>query len=535
MSAGHEFRLPIHSIVDSVTRKFPEKNHIWTQFVTAATTCLVAWACFATGYSDMTAVAGDAVINSTHLPQPGPIADPYAAAALIQYYVAKNGSDVTGNGSLVNPWRTINHAIDVLSSHGARHGGVCINVRPGIYHESVNIGSQYYNGYTHRNGTLVSGNSDTPRGYFVLRSTVRHGATIAPGAAYDYSDGFSFTNASYIVVDGFNIVGNDHAPNLNATGINFAGSSATVNHSSHIIIMNNIVHGWGLAGIASEHTDYINVEGNVVYGNSNTSKWGGSGIGVNWEPVALNSGVWHTGSPALAKFHNIVRNNASFHNAEVNIQGQPHWDGNGIILDGFNANQGANPAYRQPTLVENNVTAYNGGAGIITGGSGASYVTIRNNTSFNNQLDPANRATIRGEIAIEGNFGDSSHNDIVVNNIAVANPKLSPHDSAYVDAGVSRTNPNTNNTWACNLSFNGTTGQASIAFVNTTSTFATAHGNIPGRNPLFANTARNNFTLRNGSPAIGSGTAAYGVPAVDFLGRLRSGSKDMGAYSQRGH
>ncbi len=64
--------------------------------------------------------------------------------------------------------------------------------------------------------------------------------------------------------------------------------------SHHIRIMNNIVHGYGTAGVAGLDSDYIHVEGNVFYDNAKTSPYGGSAISLcrsfNWDD---DSGYHH--------------------------------------------------------------------------------------------------------------------------------------------------------------------------------------------------------------------------------------------------
>lgn len=438
-------------------------------------------------------------VNTMGLAAPH-IAAPYTCAT--NYYVSKTGNDAN-NGSMGMPWLTISHAVAVLNGQGGTHGGVCINVGDGIYPESVNAGA-------------LSGSSDTPTGYFVLRAAHPHGAIIqVPPGLPDYSDGIRFLNAKYIVIDGFTIIGHIvTSGNRDGGGIVTFGDSAAINRSHHLKILNNIVHDVGGSGLASQHADYWVVAGNVVYNTSNTSTWGVSAIN-DYHPVASDND---------AGFHIVVRDNISFNNAEVNID-NPHWDGNGITLDDFNGSPKSETgfqAYRQKSLVENNLCFGNGGAGFLTGGSGSSYVTVRNNTCFDNYLDRQNTATVRGEIAIE-----NSHDMVVVNNICVANPTANAHNRAFVDDGRG----NVNNVWHNNLSFSGSPGDASILCSNSPSTITAANGNILGSDPLFVNMKAGDLRLQSGSPAVGKGTTAYGVPLDDLAGRTRLGTPTIGAYT----
>ena len=68
-------------------------------------------------------------------------------------------------------------------------------------------------------------------------------------------------------------------------------------------------------------------------------------------------------------------------------------DGNGIIMDDF-SNQGSGDVpYPHQSLVAGNISYDNGGAGIFLARS--SYVTVANNTAYNNYLDPFNVGSIQ--------------------------------------------------------------------------------------------------------------------------------------------
>jgi hypothetical protein len=447
---------------------------------------------------------------------PAPHIPPFYTC-VTNYYVSATGSN-SGTGSSANPWNTISAAMNYLSGQGGTLGGVCVNVGPGTYTEAVN-------------GNALSGSSDSPTGYFVLRSTTSHGAIIQlPSNSPDYTTAISFLNASYIVIDGFVLSGSDAAPNIDGSGINATGSSPTQCTAHHIRIYNNIAYGWGGSGIATQRQDYYDEEGNVAYNTSNTSIWGVSAINT-WEPVALDSGTWSSSTmdSASVQYHTIIRYNVSYNNAEVNIGANPHYDGNGITLDTYNAVTGY-VGYTQQTLVDSNLSFDNGGGGIVTGGSGASFVTVRNNTAFSNYIDAQNPSTGHGDIAIGGSV--SSHNNIIVNNIGVENSAASTLNYALEDIAYSYAQSNTDETWMNNLAFDGIAEQASTYTTNTSATFTTANGNLLGVDPQFVNYLSGDFSLRATSPAVGAGTTAYGVAAQDLAGnpRTSSGKVDIGAY-----
>ncbi|MDD5674359.1 MAG: hypothetical protein PHC61_09355 [Chitinivibrionales bacterium] len=440
----------------------------------------------------------------------------YTCAA--NYYVAKTGSDATGDGSSAKPWLTIGKAVAVLTAKGTPQGGVCVTVGDGIYNESILLSG-------------LNGSSDTSTGYFVLRSSNLHGATIQiPAGANPNTTyyGIYLWNESYVVVDGFTIIGFNNLTGASCSGImtNSDKVSAPA-RSHHIHVVNNVCHDCGGSGTSAVHTDYWRVEGNVVYNCANTSQYGESGVN-QWHAVAFDSGSWHTVAGVIAQYHYIIRNNISFNNAEVNDTRSPHTDGNGIIIDDFVGSQtwdtGILP-YQQKTLVENNLSFGNGGAGIVLGGGGSSHVTIRNNTCFDNYLDTLNTGTWRGEISLLVDCRDV----IIANNIAVANPIANTNNVAFVEGRLTSGAPA--NVWVNNLSFDGTQGQASIYLNSTASTITATNGNILGADPLFVNPKTGNFSLQAASPAISHGTTAYGAPAFDLAGNAQTSPPCIGAYA----
>lgn len=397
-----------------------------------------------------------------------------AYSCVTNYYVAVNGSD-SNSGTSSAPWRTLSHAVAAVSAKP--QGGVCVNVNPGTYTESLML--------------IVKGISDTPTGYIVFRSPTPQAATIQqPNNASNANVLFYYSK--FVIFDGFNLIGQP------SSGV-VQGFYAM--NSNHIKILNNVIHEFGSSGIVAIFSDYIVAQGNVVYDTSCCDSSGVSGIDL-WEPVA---------SDKNAGFHNVISNNVVY-----NSDDRTHLsEGHGIILDQFRGSPGGN--YTQQTLIENNLVYNNGGAGILIWYS--DNATVRNNTAFNNYRDNRYPA---GEIGVV----NSSH-AVVVNNVAVANPTNS--NMALWDQTWDSTN--IGNVWANNVSFNGTAGQASVFAYGGSTSISAANGNILGVDPLLTNPAKGIFTLRSGSPAIGHGTAAYGVPALDLAGNSRSSPPDIGAYA----
>jgi serralysin len=423
--------------------------------------------------------AATPAMGLTGTASPAPyVAAPYTCAT--NYYVDPKGKD-TNTGTSWAPWRTVTGAIGKLTS-AAPHPGVCVNVNPGTYTESI-----YVDG--------VNGGWDGTGGYLVFRSSVRHAATLQEPHANIWSrHNVTVQNSRYVIFDGFNVVGYTVA---------YAGADGLMAmRSHHIKFLNNNVHNVGGTGIASIWSDYIYAQGNVVYNTACCSSSGASAIAF-WEPVA---------SDTSQGFHNVISSNIVYNNSEGTDGRWPHTEGHGVILDSFRLT-----GYGYRALIENNLIYGNGGLGINAYLS--SSATIRNNTVYHNCRDP-----LMGYNGAEIAVINSSY-AIVTNNITVADISKNIHLLSLLDLKMDGTN--FGNVWTHNLTFNGNPGQPSVS-----SKITAAAGNILGKNPLFVDVAGLNFRLQAASPASGTGTAAYGVPRLDLSGNIRSPSViDMGAFA----
>ena len=396
------------------------------------------------------------------------------------YYVDPSGSD-SYSGTSGAPWQTISHAIDVLRYRGSL-GGVCVNVGPGTYTESLYLNN-------------LSGTADASTGYLVFRSSTLRAAILQePYANINSRHSVHIDNSHFVIFDGFTVRGYTEGSTSGFFAMN----------SHHIKIMNNKVHDVGSAGIASVYSDYFVVIDNVVYNTSCCDSSGTSGIDL-YGPVASDT------NPG---FHNVISRNIVFNS----LDGVQHSEGDGIILDNFRAT-----GYNQQTLIQSNLVYDNGGPGINLYYS--NNTTILNNTAFNNYRD-SQLTWANGEITVN----NSSH-VFVVNNIAVAH--TSPKSGVMALWDQTWDGTNTGNVWANNLSFTGNAGEKSAtnnAWCGCGTDITTANGNILGYDPLFVNPAASNFVLQAASPAIGNGTTTYGAAYNDLPGNVRGTPPDIGAY-----
>ena len=425
------------------------------------------------------------------------------------FYVAPTGSD-TNAGTQSSPWQTLQHA-----DGSGLLGGDCVNVAPGTYAAGVHV--------TH------GGSNASPTGYVAYRCQTLDGCKITANGG-NGAPAFTFNTAggpNYVVIDGFELAAN--GPVAYGAGIyinnNAMGGPTGTPSSHHIWMLNNVIHGYGEAGIGTNEADWIFVLHNTVYNNAMvTCDAQGSGIGLvvakatpSYTPTAADL--------AWAPFHQVVAWNVTHDNMLTQCGTASNaydTDGNGIIMDTFNGSGVDNVLYPYQTLVANNVTYNNGGKGVQV--FRTSYVTVANNTAYNNNLDPWNAGYPRGEITNAGGTGNA-----YLNNIAYAVPAASPADprckGATYDAqpapcplmanagflgGNGAGVVDANNTWTNNISFGGTKLNLWGMDPNLTGNYMfnadtmNCTANKCSTNPSLVNVSADNFSLNSGSPAIGT-------------------------------
>ncbi len=324
-------------------------------------------------------------------------------------------------------------------------------------------------------------------------------------------------NGSYILIEGFELRGNNEnityeaafqaytdylagtaKPNayFNTNGISIGGPAAESKLPHHVTIRNCRVHDFPGGGISAIQTDYVTIEGNLVYNNAWYMMYAGSGISI------LNP----YDSDKVTTYKNIVRNNIC-HTNKTTVP----WaslkrlsDGNGIIIDvnQYPYNDKNGPAYGGRTLVENNICYHNGGSGIHA--FRADHVDILNNTAYQNGTVLPDYANI---------FANACTDVNIINNIM------------YAATGKACTSnyANTRVRYDYNIYFNGTVaGQGpndkiiDPQFVN------------PSLDPAVAD-----FTLKPNSPAINAGTdepKLYAQRDIRGTYRPQGGKPEPGAY-----
>ena len=472
------------------------------------------------------ASANSAQVNATPIASaaqlPGPSTSLFANppyTCVRNYYVATDGSD-SNPGTQASPWLTIQNAD---TAAGGRVAGDC-----------VNVAARYLR------CRRPAHPRRQPRFIYRLRGLSLPDAGWMQDHRLGWKRGTSLqylkygSGPNYLMLDGFELAASSKT--LYGVGVEVYfpdGNDTGGTTSHHIWIINNIIHGYGQAGVGTGGGEYVYFLHNLAYGNTNTAcSAQGSGIGIviaraitGYTPTAADL--------AWAPFHNVVEWNVAYDNIinQCGTASDPYdTDGNGIIMDTFNNAGSTNVVYPYQTLVANNVSYNNGGKGVHIFRS--DYVTVANNTAYDNNLDPFNPGIGRGEIdSVE------SQNNVFVNNIAYPVPATSGSDPRCEGVDYTNTPPYTcplmtnvafdgvstpgtvSNLWSNNISFGGAPpygwGPDGNVMLSPDAMNCST-GTDPNQcnvDPKFTSVTTSNFALQPGSPAIGYGQSESYLPA----------------------
>jgi len=360
-------------------------------------------------------------IGTPTVQSPGPsqalFNNPYYTCVTNRYLAtAANGGSNSNDGTAATvggghgPWLTLAHA-----QAAAPSAGWCINVQPGTY-------SQVGVAITH------GGNNAASNGYVVYRCTTLNGCMI--NLQSGFGSGFVITS-NYVIIDGFVITGLGSGSPTNGIGIRSDSSGGNANNTlgyHHIWAINNIISGFPQAGMQLNEGEFFYAVHNTIYNNSHPGNSGYQGSGISYYlPIEIpsytltaddqNNPVTGNTGTSFRQFiiWNVIYNN--YFGASGST------DGNGIIADDWQGDQFGSCVgscvYVRGGLIAFNVVYNNGGGGVHAFAS--AYVTMANNSVFNNQLDTFITGTYRGNMDDNGSYGST-----VVNNISYARCGAAP-------------------------------------------------------------------------------------------------------------
>jgi len=405
------------------------------------------------------------------------------------YYVATTGND-SADGSSTTPWRTLQHAVDTIAN------GDTILVKPGTY---IGCRMQYPG---------ASGAPKTLKAETAGTVTLNAEGPINPRhSILQIAQDFGSTPVPYWVVDGFTV-------------INSLRYGIDPQNAPHLSVRNCVVHNSAVTGINGSNGDYMLIENNTSYSNSE------HGYYMN------NSSDYGT-----------QRNNVSYSNAGCGF----HHNGDISIQPG--------DGQMSYWLDERN-TAYSNGSGSAYNCDGVSDSKFINNLAYSNNSS--------GISLYAGDAATGSSNDLVYNNtfcMPSPNGRWAVNIPPGVGSGSGGTNP-TGNKIKNNILYSAHTFRGSISIYgsavsgfesdynvvvnrmsvddgNTNIPLSTWQGYgydthsilVTDPTTLFVDFAGNNFHLKAGSPAIDHGTTLTEVTKdKDGIPRPQLGAYDIGCY-----
>lgn len=449
----------------------------------------------------------------------------YATLAQNDVFVSTAGNDVTGTGSITQPFKTAAKAVQ----SGLLVPGSNLYFRGGTYY---NPGYQNSDIWKQENTVFINNLDGTPTQYINIKPYNNETVVIR-------GDGpmiFQIRSSSYVKISGFEIYGETEnlpldsalyhqfefkrnslaAPvelrlprytNTNQSGLEdltsytifrpslYMGHGLVIQNSHHIEVFKNLVHHIPGEGIRYAGTDYISIYENEVHNCGRRSSGGVHGISAyNQRSIDNNDGVKTTVS------RNLVHDN---------YQEFPSWsenktiftatidEGKGITLQRIN---GGNEWLHGRIQIDNNITYNNGFSGVhINDGL---RVDIINNTSYLNC-----RTGQGNQIGISVQTGDDVkiYNNMVFTNLTWGGNSI---------GGSSMTNMVVSN----NLINGGLDNDLTGIAANT----------IVAADMKWTDTANRDFHLQATSPAVNTAEATV-TPALDYYSIPRGVSPDRGA------
>lgn len=444
------------------------------------------------------------------------------------YYVSTTGNDSTGNGSLSNPFATVNKAQNYVKP------GDTVFVRGGTYFTAINL-------------TKGSG---LPDAYVTYKSYPGETAII-DGANLRQTQGQSLiavNNLKYITIEGFevrNTVYTDSTGKIvgGGRGINVYSNSTTA-YSEYVTIKNNKVYNTYDKGIGGAGMN-ITIDGNEVY-YAAKKNFEGASISAGW-PTGISTYFMTDSAGKLVESRNINITNNYVHET---------W-GEGI--DAIALNGGKISGNRVKDTFS--VLIYLDNSRNIT--IDGNYLSAVDQYYFRGGL-PARGIQISGESCCVPSGGPYEHENIVITNNLIVNTKAGirywlgntnkPYRNLKIwhntivnpvqDAGIYLDNiSSSGNEVKNNIIYKGATIPNSSAWTFSNNNWPNGKPSIDtsstsfSSDPMFVNPIvagpADGYKLNPASSSIGKGSALQVFK--DYFGSPRSQTPTLGFYEYVGN
>ena len=448
-------------------------------------------------------------------------------------FIATDGNNSSGDGSITNPYKTIMKGCDVSSP------GDTIQVRGGTYKNSDYGNGNIWNGtYVARiaiNGTAenyitiqqydseeVIIKFDGVYGFLLQQSSyVRIKGLIFEGVADEISqqqaeDAWGFYKDENQVVHDLEAEMGIDITDLSLIGISmdkpttsnvdkpflYNGRALVANRSHHIEFLENTIRNVPSAAIRAQKCDYITISRNTIYNNTYWTTQGVGAITIS-EATVTPEGDTFTGVKI------IISENTVYGNENRLISWNPsktfiHFEideGTGIFLTRNN-----NTYTHGKMLIANNLSYRNGASGIVC--HHTDDVVIDHNTVFDNGT------TNHG---LPGGIGvNASDNVKILSNISYS--KTNKWGMGIL------AEPVTNLVLDANIVFNNS-GSIDIIRDKPENPISSGFTEI---DPIFSDALNNDFKLMSTSSAIDN-ASSMSSQTTDYFGKTRDDSPDIGA------